>query len=171
MSLNPNRNINLTNNTLLYIENKFNLTRLKNIRQQRLTLPLYGRNRQGNGVTRAKTQIFHNFWNIQVVICTKINWWAIQRVTWDKHWLYIKTVWYKIITHPRDNISSASSSTNNLIVLARRARRVIMSYTRPGVPTTTCTPLSNWRISSRTLVPPMHAWHFAFKWSPSAITT
>ena len=74
-------------------------------------------------------------------------------------------------THPLDNISSASSSTNSLIVLARRARRVIISYTRPGVPTTTWTPLSNWRISSRTFVPPMQAWHLAFKWSPSAITT
>ena len=33
-----------------------------------------------------------------------------------------------------------------------------MSYTRPGVPTTTCTPPCRMRVSSRTLVPPTQAW-------------
>lgn len=43
-----------------------------------------------------------------------------------------------------------------------RAFLLIMSKTRPGVPTTICTPDDSlWR-SSRTLVPPMHAWQSAF---------
>ncbi len=41
------------------------------------------------------------------------------------------------------------------------ARRLIMSLTRPGVPTTTCTPSDRRAMSSRTTVPPIHAWQFA----------
>ena len=70
-----------------------------------------------------------------------------------------------------DSISSASSRTKILMASVLRARRWIMSWTRPGVPTTQWTP--SWRIfmSSRTTVPPMQAWHSTFMKSPMATTT
>ena len=42
-----------------------------------------------------------------------------------------------------------------------RAFLWIMSWTRPGVPTTTCCPISSFVMSVLTLVPPMQAWHCA----------
>mmetsp|Transcript_27549 Transcript_27549/g.110355 ORF Transcript_27549/g.110355 Transcript_27549/m.110355 type:complete len:315 (+) Transcript_27549:1419-2363(+) len=72
---------------------------------------------------------------------------------------------------PMLSISSASSSAKIFVSASRSARRLIMSYTRPGVPTTTWTPFWSVRMSSRTAVPPTHAWMRIDMKSPSARIT
>ncbi len=70
-----------------------------------------------------------------------------------------------------ESISSASSRTNIFIESVLSTRRCIISCTRPGVPTTTCGPAWRAAISSRTLVPPIHAWQSIDMKSPMATTT
>lgn len=67
----------------------------------------------------------------------------------------LKTSWIYSL-NSCDNIPSR---TNNSMSFVRRILHCIMSNTRPAEPTTTCTPCSRLRISFRTLLPPMHAWH------------
>lgn len=63
---------------------------------------------------------------------------------------------------PRESISSASSSTNILMLDGSRDFLWIISWTLPGVPTTTCTPFCRVPMSCLTLVPPMHPWQLTF---------
>lgn len=67
---------------------------------------------------------------------------------------------------PLPSISSASSRMSVFSPLTRNARRLIISNTRPGVPETICTPLSNRRISYSVLLPPTQAYAVRPMWWP-----
>mmetsp|Transcript_16152 Transcript_16152/g.35786 ORF Transcript_16152/g.35786 Transcript_16152/m.35786 type:complete len:200 (-) Transcript_16152:412-1011(-) len=95
---------------------------------------------------------------------------AEKMVTCTVSGMYLNTS-YICSLKPLESISSASSSTNRDTSSSRRARLLIISYTRPGVPTTTCTPSCRARMSSLTAVPPTQAMILMFMKSPSAWMT
>jgi hypothetical protein len=110
---------------------------------------------------------FINLLLIDRIYCGSV---ALTITVWQLNgrYLYMSYTWD---LKPWLSISSASSNISNLILVGFKCCSFIMWKTRPGVPLTRCTPISNLAMSSETDVPPKQACACTLSGLPRASAT